>query len=62
MSRKENTRKHLRFGLYRTSTRTSLYGFSLLSANNSGSSNDGDALLLNVRFIPSTEDLHSEFC
>ncbi|VDO38028.1 unnamed protein product, partial [Brugia timori] len=62
MSRKENTLKHLRFGLYRTSTRTILYGFSLLSANNSANSNDGDAVLLNVRFIPSTENLHSEFC
>ncbi|KAK6110570.1 Ankyrin repeats (3 copies) family protein [Brugia pahangi] len=62
MSRKKNILKHLRSGLYRTSTRTILYGFSLLSANNSANSNDGDAVLLNVRFVPSTENLHSEFC
>uniref|UniRef100_A0A158Q7Z7 ANK_REP_REGION domain-containing protein n=1 Tax=Elaeophora elaphi TaxID=1147741 RepID=A0A158Q7Z7_9BILA len=61
MNRTENTLNRSHFHLYRTSTKVRLHGFSPLSMNNSQSNGDGSALLLNVRFIPSTEDLYREF-
>ncbi|EFO22375.2 hypothetical protein LOAG_06112 [Loa loa] len=62
MIRKGNTLNRSRFGLCRTSTRANLYGFNLSNVNNSEGDNDDSALLLNVRFIPNTEDMYREFC
>lgn len=62
MNRRENIPNYPLFGLHHTSVEAHPYRFSVLDVNNSQSNNDDGALLLNVRFIPSTEDLYRKFC